>query len=247
MIRFTQKTKKPKSKTKCSKLLFSKKQLGILVIVIVIGFVGDAVALKVFKPSKTSSDENSLNTNPVIASTVSSTNYSSSSITASAIVAALNQSRASKDVANLNWINKLDNAATARANYMVANNTVSITAGDPGADLTGADYNYSIYEFSDTYYDTSVANVVYELTIAGNASFGYTTQFSDIGVAVVPDTIYGTATKLIVVYLANQQNSNSGSGSSSQQDNGSSDGLSAQQNAAKYDSPPPGASGYPGY
>jgi len=133
-------------------------------------------------------------------------------ITANNIVSLLNQQRKAKGLSALNWTTQLDTAAVSRANYMVTNNTTSVTVGDPGADITNANYNDSSWSLSDAWNESSIQNVVQTLTTGSDANFGLTTSFSDIGVGIVSDTVNGNPTQLIVVYLANQQQ-----GSSTQQ------------------------------
>ena len=88
------------------------------------------------------------------------------------------------------------------ANYMVTNNTTSTAAGDPWADITNAGYNYWTADIADTWGDTTPQQVVSSLTSSTTKDFGDTTAYSDIGVGIVPDTINGNETQLIVVYLA---------------------------------------------
>ncbi len=92
---------------------------------------------------------------------------------------------------------------------MVANNTTSVTAGDPGADITDANYNDSNWDLSDTWDCSTTQVVVTSLTTGNDSDFGLSTSFSDIGVAVVPDTVNDVSTQLIVVYLANQATASS--------------------------------------
>lgn len=128
-------------------------------------------------------------------------------ITASSIVALLNQQRTAKGLTAFKWITQLDNAAIARANYMVAKSTTSTSTGDPWADITDANYRYSTADISDTWNDSTTQTAVNSLTSGNDANFGYSTNYSDIGAGVVSDTINGSATQLIVVYLANQATS----------------------------------------
>jgi len=137
-------------------------------------------------------------------------------ITAASIVSLLNQQRTAKGLPALKWITQLDTAAVARANYMVANNTTSTTMGDPGADITDANYSYSNALWSDTWNESTTQGAITSLTTGGDSNFGYSTAYSDIGVGVVPDTIDGSSTQLIFVYLANQATSSSQTNNSSQ-------------------------------
>lgn len=131
-----------------------------------------------------------------------------SSLTPANIVTTLNQQRKAKGLTDFNWITQLDNAASARANYMVANNTTDIYSGSPSEDITNAGYNDSNWLYSITWNDTSTQEAVTALTTGNNSNFGYSTSYSDIGAAVIPDTINGNSTQLIVVYLANQASGN---------------------------------------
>jgi hypothetical protein len=125
-------------------------------------------------------------------------------VTASSIVTLLNQQRTAKGLTAFKWITQLNNAAVARANYMVANNTTSTTFGDPAADITTANYSYSNAEWSDTFNETTTQGVITSLTTGADSNFGFSTAYSDIGVGIVPDTISGNPTQLMFVYLANQ-------------------------------------------
>lgn len=126
-------------------------------------------------------------------------------ITANSVVAQLNQQRKAKGLGMFNWVTQLNTAAVTRANYMVANDTVSTSAGNNAwTDVTEANYNYSNGDISDTYNDTSTQEAVSKLTTGENINFGYSTAYKDIGVGVVPDTINGSVTQLVVVYIANQ-------------------------------------------
>ncbi|HET9173829.1 MAG TPA: CAP domain-containing protein [Candidatus Saccharimonadales bacterium] len=125
-------------------------------------------------------------------------------LTTANIVSLLNQQRTGKGLSAFKWITQLNNAATARANYMVTNNITSATAGDAGADITNANYNDSSWQMDVTWGDSTPQQVVANLTTGNAVSFGDSTKFSDIGVGIVPDTISGKATQLIVIYIANQ-------------------------------------------
>jgi len=128
-------------------------------------------------------------------------------ITTSALVTLLNQQRAAKGLAPFKWITQLNAAAVARANYMVANNTTSNTVGDPGADITDANYAYSNAEWNDTWNQTTIQGVITAFTTGNASDFGFTSAYSDIGVAIVPDTVGVNHTQLIFIYLANQSSS----------------------------------------
>ena len=130
---------------------------------------------------------------------------------ASDVVTALNQQRSTTGISALHWITQLDNAAQSRANYDVANNTVSNTQGSPGADITDTGYSYSNYYLADIYDAASTQDAIKLLISSQFSDVGDTTNYSDIGVSVVPDTIKGNATQLIVIYFANQASTASNS------------------------------------
>lgn len=127
-----------------------------------------------------------------------------SNVSPSDVVTVLNQQRSTARLSALHWITQLDNAAQARANYDVANDTVSNTQGSPAADITNAGYDYSNYYLADVYDAANVQVVVNFLTSTQASDIGDTTSYSDVGVAVLPDTVNNNATQLVVVYFANQ-------------------------------------------
>lgn len=129
---------------------------------------------------------------------------SSSPINSGNIVNELNQYRVARGLPALHWITELNTAAIARAKFMASNNTTSNTVGNPWADITNANYNYSTADVGSVFDNSNSKNVVKQLTTGIDSNLGNSTTYNDIGVGVVPDTINGSPTQLVVVYLATQ-------------------------------------------
>jgi len=184
--------------------IFGKKELIILIIVVLAGStIGIMHAQHTSNKPKNIVLAQSQSNIPSQENTIS---YNPSSITANSIVNALNSQRTSKGLSKLNWITQLDNAALARVNYMIANHTASNTAGDPSADLTNAGYSANGWQLSSLtsseYQNSSLSNIINQFTTGNDSNFGFTSSYSDIGVAVVPYTSNGIDNQEIVIFLA---------------------------------------------
>lgn len=138
-------------------------------------------------------------------------NKPSSPPSLSDIVTEINNERQLKGLGALNWITQLDTAASARANYMVANNTTSVSAGDPGGDLTDASYYPASWTLSAMWDAKTTSQIVTALTSSDTSDIVNTTSYTDVGLAQVPDMVNGARTNLLLFYFATPQTSNSSS------------------------------------
>lgn len=198
-MRYQQLLSKLKDANKAKRLILGLHPLDILIIVVLLVGGGTGIYLlstntSISKQKKTS----------IIQISKAQTTPTVQPITASNIVTLLNQQRTAKGLTAFKWITQLNNAAVARANYMVANDTTSLNVGSPYSDITNAGYDYSSADVDDTWNDTSTQEAVNYLITGVAATFGLSTSYSDIGVGVVSDTVNGASTQLIIVYLANQ-------------------------------------------
>lgn len=192
-----------------SHLLF-KREVIIILILIIVGSSIDIAHYELTQSKTNTSHLNASHGTVTINESSNSTNeYNPSLITPNSIVDALNAQRVAKGLSKLDWITQLDNAATARANFLVSNNSLSTTLGDPGADISDANYNANGWSLSDLESNQdsnqTLSDIISQFTTGNDSNFGDTTQFSDIGVAVVPYNENNVNSQLIVIYLANQQ------------------------------------------
>ena len=152
--------------------------------------------------------QNSLATSQTTATPVSYTN-----LQANEIVALINQARTNQNLAKLNYLTTLTNAAQARAQYMATNNVYNNTTGFSASDITNYGYDENGYSFNFSW-GFSSNQLAANHFITGSDSLGLTTTYSDIGVGVAQAVISGVNEDIVVVMVANQATSSSGGGSS---------------------------------
>lgn len=128
------------------------------------------------------------------------------SISVDQLAALTNQERASSGLAPLNFDSQLSSAATAKANYMFANNYWAHVAPDgttPWSFINAAGYSYSdAGENLAKDFNTSAGVMSGWMGSAEHRANILSSTYSDMGFAVVDGTLLGAKTTLVVAMYA---------------------------------------------
>lgn len=110
---------------------------------------------------------------------------------------------------------KLDNAATARAKYMAANNVLDNTSGNPWSFVENAGYKYTQIYLASTWGETS-SQAVAKALASESTDFTNYKYYTDMGVGSAHTTMNGADVQIFVAYVGSQTGYGDGNNSNYQ-------------------------------